>query len=364
MSTHSKITTMPFFDKSTTNIIKGVALIMMLVHHLFTFPDYWTSGVFYPFFNTYADFFRNQFKICVPVFCFMTGYFYYFCKTKTYKYSLKKITDFLLTYWIVFLVFALISVFVAGYHYDISTLVFEAIGLIRPTMIFCWYVYFYLIAMLMLPLISKFMGKHTIIDLLIALLVVPHPINVLANYISDPVFFEMFKSISSWMPVVLVGYIFAEHRLYERIDSKLSKVLKSNFSIVVITVAGLILIPFMRSIEPSSKVFFSYLPGIVINHDVIYVPLFVYCIIKLSRIITFKYVRMPVIKIGEQSLLMWFVSCIFFNCCKEIFQPIIYFPKNPVLVTIWGLILTYLMAVAFDFVIKKIVAAKNKVFFK
>lgn len=30
-----------FIDRNTTNAIKGIALILMFIHHFFTFPDLW-----------------------------------------------------------------------------------------------------------------------------------------------------------------------------------------------------------------------------------------------------------------------------------------------------------------------------------
>lgn len=365
MSTHSKITTMPFFDKSTTNIIKGVALIMMLVHHLFTFPHYWIDGINYPLLAEVSGFFQNQLKICVPVFCFLTGYFYCFCKTKTYKYSFKKITDFLINYWILFIVFGLLAVFIAGYRYSFSDIVLEAFGILRPTMYFCWYVYFYCIALLLLPLVSKIMGKKIYIDLFIAIVLVQYPFNHLANFFDSSFWaFEIFKSISSWIPVLLMGYVFAQYELYSKLDKIFSKYFVSKVSDFILSLVLVIVFPILRWYEPVCALVFQKIPQVNMTLDVVYVPFFVFGIIRLSRIITEKHIHFVVSKIGEKSLLMWFTSCIFYGNMKEYFQPVLYFPKNPVLVTIWGLILTYLMAVAFDFVIKKIVAAKNKVFFK
>lgn len=355
----------PFFDKNTTNIIKGVALIMMLLHHLFTFPEYWIEGINYPLLAETAGFFQNQLKICVPIFCFLTGYFYYFCKTKNYRYSLKKITDFLINYWLLFLVFGLIAFFVAGYKYDITSIALEAFGIIRPTMYFCWYVYFYCIAMLLMPLVSKIMGKRLYLDIFIAIALVPYPFNHLANFFdSSSYIYEIFKSVSGWIPVLLIGYVFARYSLFAKLDEKISKIVVSKPVDAILSFIIVIIIPILRWYEPVAALFFQKIPQVNINLDVVYVPFFVFGIFRLSRIITEKHVVFVVSKIGEQSLLMWFTSCLFFGNAKEYFQPIIYFPKNPVLVTIWGLILTYLMAIAFDFVIKKIVAAKNKVFFK
>ena len=83
----------PYFDKHTTNVIKGIALIMMFIHHSFTIPEHWLEGIEYPFIEKIAPYFLQPFLLCVSIFCFITGYFYAFNKNRTFNYSLKKISD-------------------------------------------------------------------------------------------------------------------------------------------------------------------------------------------------------------------------------------------------------------------------------
>lgn len=60
---------------------------------------------------------------------------------------------------------------------------------------------------------------------------------------------------------------------------------------------------------------------------------------------------------------MWFVSCIFFNNSKQVFRPILYFPRNPVLVLLWGLILCMAVSVILNFVVSRLTDWKNKLLF-
>ena len=66
--------------------------------------------------------------------------------------------------------------------------------------------------------------------------------------------------------------------------------------------------------------------------------------------------------IGKHSLLMWFIHSIFFNVSKEFTQPILYYPHNPVIVTIWGLIMCLLISILLSFPINYITKIKNKIF--
>jgi len=71
-----------YFDKHTTNIIKGIALIFMFIHHMFTFPDAYIDGISYPALEPYAKWLCTPFNMCVAIFAFLTGYCYFFCKEK------------------------------------------------------------------------------------------------------------------------------------------------------------------------------------------------------------------------------------------------------------------------------------------
>ena len=82
-----------YIKREYTNIIKGLAIIIMFAHHFLTFPEWIIQGVNFSASDTFADFFNLPLKICVSLFAFLTGYFYYFRKKKTVKYSVKKATD-------------------------------------------------------------------------------------------------------------------------------------------------------------------------------------------------------------------------------------------------------------------------------
>ena len=69
-----------YIEKEATNYIKGIALILMFVHHFFTFPKRYINGISYPYLSKFATLMCAPLKICVPVFAFLTGYFYYFSK--------------------------------------------------------------------------------------------------------------------------------------------------------------------------------------------------------------------------------------------------------------------------------------------
>lgn len=350
----------PFFDKDTTGIIKGIALIMMFIHHFFTFPSWWGEGISYPLIEKLSPYFCASLKLCVPIFCFITGYFYFFNKHKTYKYSFRKITDILISYWTVFFIFAIIAIAVVKYQYTFWTFVAECFALKRPTMYFCWYVNFYIIFMLLLPIITRFFSKDIHIDLILGLVFIPGIFQMIGHFINKGIMAELFQNQRCWIACVLVGYVFANYGLFERLKTLQQYLMKSKKCNVVLMVMVVLCVPFGRVAVPTLTLTLKHLPVINISMDVVYAPIFIYAIVYLCNTIELRIVKRVLVIIGKYSLLMWFVSCAFYGNCKSIFQPILYFPHNPVLVTIWGLIMCLFVSVVLDKIIIKIQNHKNK----
>lgn len=88
------------------------------------------------------------------------------------------------------------------------------------------------------------------------------------------------------------------------------------------------------------------------------IPLFVYGLIEITKRIYRKVLKYVLNTVGY-SMLMWFIHGIFFNCSKEIFQKVLYLPKNPVLVLMWGLALCWGILSVLDFVLKPIMNRKK-----
>ena len=69
-------------DKKTTQMIKGIAILIMLAHHFIVIPF---SEL--PYLITL---FGYACKICVAIYAVLSGYGYFFTREKTVRYGLKK----------------------------------------------------------------------------------------------------------------------------------------------------------------------------------------------------------------------------------------------------------------------------------
>jgi len=106
-----------------SNILKGVALIFLLVHHLF----YIRNGQFddIEIFDSHylVNMIGKACKVCVPIFVFLSGYGLTAAAEKTESINLKqfyirRFSKLYLNYWLIWLLFVPLGVFVFGITFD------------------------------------------------------------------------------------------------------------------------------------------------------------------------------------------------------------------------------------------------------
>lgn len=330
-------------DINMSTMLKGIAIILMVFHHSFGFPNDWIDGINYT--STILGqpinyWIRWSTKICVAIFAFLTGYAYFYNKTPTIKYGLKKIWGLLKRYWfILFLIFIPLALYVNTKKITAQIILFNIFALNKRIIPFAWYVYFYIFTMLMMPFIKKCFNGKWATDFLIPLITCAILYNLL-NMIKFNSNLNWIKSdlnnILLYIPCVIVGFLFAKYNMFEKID----KVFKPKYvwqSLLVIFII------FACSLE------WNRVMGI--NIYTIYVPIFIYeCIIILNNL---KYNLIPMVLdyIGKHSLNIWFLHALFLSGYTSILmQPIGFLPKNPILVVIWEIILCLPISIFINFV--------------
>lgn len=154
-------------DKKDFGPIKGAALLLMLAHHFYGFPDTLTNGAVYP--NTLVltvtagYWVEHAGRICVSLFAFLTGYAA--CRFHPEGFSLpsglRKARMLLERYWLIlFAVFLPLAYFLTDYIPTRSEILLNLFALRNCVIPYAWYVYFFVFAMLALPLcIRCFRGK-------------------------------------------------------------------------------------------------------------------------------------------------------------------------------------------------------------
>lgn len=232
----------------------------MIIHHFWGFPNWVIEA------NNYSHILTNYpeievvigdfGKICVAMYAFITGYAIYINKDKytIFRYRIKKIIRFLLSYWIFAFGFIVlgylinenlpnITHFIANLL-GLSTSVFEyGQGYICVTM--AWYVSFYIFIMLILPVLLIHTHKGFILDTFIMTFI----FNVFRyifvhTFISGiPIIGKTLSNILVYAPAVLIGYYVAEYKIFNNINNLLRI---NSLSKIVLSVILCILIFILR----------------------------------------------------------------------------------------------------------------------
>ncbi len=210
--------------RELSSYLKGIAILLMVLHHSLSFPNWYVDGVAYDYLLPYIGVI-NKFAgfAVVPMFLFLTGYTYYFHVDKTLKYSFKKIISFLLDYWLILFSFAGLAVFICGYKLTGIELVKEMFTASNNIMIFSWFVFVYIEVMLFLPVLDKkiavYTFKKTLFILLIIFLIVKVPAYFLKfNNLKETFLFDLLAYFTRNMPVAICGYLCAQYNILERLE--------------------------------------------------------------------------------------------------------------------------------------------------
>lgn len=356
-----------YFNREVTNAVKGIALIFMFIHHFFTFPNAYVEGISYPSLRPFAAFFRQPFKMCVPVFAFLTGYLYFFCKTKTLRYSARKATDVLVNYQIVYLLFLALSLVLDLHTLSPKSFALEFFSLRTTIMNFCWYVSFYILSMLLLPVLAALPSGGVIRSILIWILLPYACFTGLLYFIENTTARGILANLSVYFPCIAIGYICARYSVFEKISTLIAARLQSKSLRVVLwlllAVASFLARHFIKPVALEHLPIVGSIPATPVGTDILLAPVFILSVVNLILSFPWNPCFALLAKIGKHSMSMWFLHCLFFSSVtKGVFQPFLYLPRNPLLVLIWGTGLCLLAAMMLDKPTRRILALKNKLF--
>ncbi|OWF77582.1 hypothetical protein B4900_16125 [Yersinia rohdei] len=192
------------FTKKETNYIKGIAIILMLMHHLFAFPDRIPHDATIinslPFIGANVDSYLANFgKICVAIFLFISGYGFAFKNKINFNYSIEKLKKLYFSFWLVFIIFIPIGFVFINNDWSDSTPLKLAKNILGITSNYngeWWFIRLYVIYVLALPLISR-------LNYLVLLAIAP--LSILVGY-----YFQSSGGISVfliWLYPFLIGYL-------------------------------------------------------------------------------------------------------------------------------------------------------------
>ena len=339
-----------------TECLKGICLILMFIHHFFQFPKSYIEGIAYPNLAGFEKY-QGHFQICVAGFAFLTGYFYAFSKHKNLKYSIQKILGLYIGYWVVLAFMTCVALVTRTLCFSTIDFVLEILAVKCRVLCFCWYVVFYLFAMLYLPLIVLIAKDNLVLWLLLGL-IVPICLYIVARRYIAPL-----EKFQVYFPILTVGVLCGKYNLFQRMNSLINKYARGCSWITIMVSLIMILIVFF---EPGwlyhgpQNLIFNMIRKII---RIASIPWFIYGLIQLLELIKWEIALLPLRIIGRYSMLLWFLHGGFFNVSKSFTQPILFWPHNPLLVTIWGLVFCLGFAWILDRPVKWFIS-KLSVYFK
>ena len=317
-------------DKKTTQMIKGVAILIMLAHHfiVFSFSKLPNSVVL----------FGTACKICVAIYAVLSGYGYFFAREKTVRYGLKKSFGLLQIYWLQLFTLFIPAAVVGGWKLTTSKMLIQLFGLLPNLNWFAWYVFFYIFCMLVMPLLYKYqVFRFKPLVNLGMMFFIPYIFEVMLymipNYEANTILHDLY-SCFLYFPCFLIGYWMAENHIVEK--SKQIKWLHNSG----ICLIGIIAIFSMRIIVNS-------IAGFLL--DVIYAPVIICCLVNLFENKRYKKVPAVFNILGKYSTEMWFFHAVFFSTYVcDWFQPILKLASWPPLMFVWFVSLSLLGAVVYQ----------------
>lgn len=316
---------------STGNVIKGIALLMMVFHHCYGVPRWLVPGIETP---TNLPEFRETAlacKLCVYIFAFLTGWTYYHHRDKSCNYSIKKITSIMVDYGLIVLVMAIISWNFCNYNLSFEALINEILPFSQRNKLMCftWYIRFYILAMVLLPFIATILNKPIYKNFNSANIIVTV---VGCSYILFA--FSHPRLDLACLFCTTLGYLCAQYNMLEFICGQLKKI---PLSIII----GLLLVISCIWVQNSpNRLLRITMPRIC-------TPIFCCGIILLYPLLQ-KFRCVTVLEfLGKHSLNVWILHGIYFSSVtRKVFQPTAYAIDSPFYVILFVLGSCLLVSIA------------------
>jgi hypothetical protein len=333
-----------------TNIAKGVAVLLLLVHHLFSFPErlkYDYISLF-TLFNENGEYYIGHFgQIAIVIFLFLSGYGLYKSNFKNPSNILNKsytrLKKIMINYWVVFLIFIPMGLIFFGdierfQNNSIMEFLRNFLALSSSYNGEWWFLYDYILLILIFPLIFQGVCKNPILTLLISFFIFYNSSSQ-GNY----------YSVMYWQLAFMLGTFFAKYNLYTWVKKIYNIRLFRNLKLFNNVIFDLIIIVVLFRFRTTSQLFEKT------TIDMLIAPLFIFVIIQLMTKIK---LTTTLTYLGKHSMNIWLTHTFF---CYYYFQSIVYLPRISILIFIWLVLLTLLTSIIIN---KIILLINNKVLIK
>ncbi|MDY4920107.1 MAG: hypothetical protein SO119_03425, partial [Phascolarctobacterium sp.] len=259
-------------------------------------------------------------------------YFFVVNNKTSLKYLVKKTVKFFVDYYTVYLIVLVSAILFCGYELTFTDFINDIYPVYAVLMKFAWYVPFYVEALFLLYMlkcdVSKYGNKKSFYGLLIAYMI----LELIVHYFKSIGYKGTFlvgclNDLKLALPFMVMGFYFAYYDVFQRS----MRFLNNRYGISKVKAVVVLMVVTVISV-------FNY-KILGVQSGIIYTPIYIACIAYLDL---GRYAWLEKISafISKHSANIWFVHCAFFNeVMREVFQPIAFWPGNPILVLIWIIII-------------------------
>lgn len=288
--------------KNDSFAIKGLAIILMIFHHLYCTADRFEGFTvdFTPFSQTFVVNVSFLFKVCVSIFAFITGYGLLksiagqkFSRKNIAKWNVTRLIKTMSGFWFIYVIAFIVTMLInrlpyetyfakkpyAGVFYFVNDFLGLANLFNTPTLNGTWwYMSAAIVFILIIPLIyalSKKVGYLPIIMLITAL-----PRLLKTGYPGG-------TNIYTFILPVVFGMVFADYDLFNKIEKMLPKNKVISYIISFVLFGGLIGVGYIIMLKYNRTVAWELNYGVV---PLAFICFFRFCIIRipiLSKLLEF-----------------------------------------------------------------------------
>ncbi|MCW9718405.1 acyltransferase family protein [Avibacterium sp. 21-599] len=301
-------------SKEQSQYIKGWAVVLMFIHHVFGFPNRAPEGMFlYLFPDLGIEFHIGALsKYCVSIFLFISGYGFAVTNHKNNSYYFNKIFSTYRVAWIVFIICIPLDIYFKSWNINLGgkEIFLNFFGFSSSYNGEWWFLLPYLLFVAITPLLQSLRNK---VLSLIGLAFVLH--NVSAS--------GLWGEALYWFPAYVIGFSFGILKDY----------------VIIRTNNILFKILFVIVYYYFTEIGYRYFG---VESMVFLVPFVIYIFLSLFEVT--KYIpgiNKMLFSFGNKCIYMWLVHSFF---AYHFLAKIIYYPKYTILVLLNLLVITYLAA--------------------
>ena len=316
--------------KGISKRIQGIAILMMIIHHTFGFPEKILQGITYIgiMFGTISveTSIGQLCKLCVSIFAFGTGFGLVFTKIDR-SYLFRKIFNLFKLYWFSLVLF-ITAKLSSGYSISLKEFVLNVIAYSSSLNHASWYLSFYVITLITMWAMRRI--KKTFTSVLFVCL-----ISLIFNNIINNSTISIWSGVSYffiYFPVVWIGMVCSSNSNLQNIMYQISIKRKG----LLFSVLFLVIILIMRMLTGSEIYGFRFIW--------IYAPFIYLCLgIILFYMNGIRILNKILETLGNYSTEFWLFNAIFTSGIYWI-QWLAFLPKFSFLIILWEFILMFFIA--------------------